>query len=296
MNHYRVLLAEDNPVNQEVAREILEGLGCIVDVAANGREAVEAFVSKPYDLIFMDCQMPEMDGYEATRIIREREKSELTESENGGPGRPHITIIALTAHALQGYREECLSAGMDDYLSKPFRTEQLEEILNHWTKGKTEIAGPPRGCHDGAACVSSDQQTLGGTKEGTTVEGDPSLNQNPIDYKALEQIYALQKNGSPDLLKKVIDMFLRDAPERIATIRDAVMSGNATTIQRTAHSLKSSSATVGAMALSSLCKELESMGGTNTVDHAPELLSRVEAEYRAVEAALHGSIPGTMTS
>ncbi|WP_026842848.1 response regulator [Citrifermentans bremense] len=119
----RVLLAEDNPVNCEVAFAMIAALGCQVDVAQDGREAVEAFTRQPYDLIFMDCQMPEMDGYQATRAIRQREL---------GSGR-HTTVIALTAHAMAGAREHCLSAGMDDYLSKPFNLAQLQELIAKWT-------------------------------------------------------------------------------------------------------------------------------------------------------------------
>ncbi|BCG45326.1 ATP-binding region ATPase domain protein [Citrifermentans bremense] len=119
----RVLLAEDNPVNCEVAFAMIAALGCQVDVAQNGKQAVEAVKQQPYDLIFMDCQMPEMDGCQATRAIRQQEL---------GSGR-HTTVIALTAHAMEGAREYCLSAGMDDYLSKPFNLEQLQELIAKWT-------------------------------------------------------------------------------------------------------------------------------------------------------------------
>jgi len=108
----------------------------------------------------------------------------------------------------------------------------------------------------------------------------------------LEQIYAIQKNGTSDLLNKVINIFLKDAPERIKTIRDALMSGDASVVQRTAHSLKSSSANVGAVHMSFLCKEIESMGRANTITHVAELLSQVETEYEAVEAALRGKFQG----
>jgi two-component system, sensor histidine kinase and response regulator len=120
-----VLLAEDNPINQEVVREMLENLGCQVDVVGNGREAVGAISSATYDLVFMDCQMPEMDGYEATRSIRQRETTQIE-------GRARIPIIALTGLAMEGDREQCLAAGMDDYLSKPFRMKELQAILTRW--------------------------------------------------------------------------------------------------------------------------------------------------------------------
>jgi PAS domain S-box-containing protein len=122
-----VLLAEDNPVNQEVGRLILEALGCEVDVADNGRIAAEAVFENDYDLVFMDCQMPELDGYGATRLIRQMEKE-------GDAGRRPVTIVALTAHAMEGDREQCLAAGMDDYLPKPFNPDQLAAVLKRWTR------------------------------------------------------------------------------------------------------------------------------------------------------------------
>jgi CheY-like chemotaxis protein len=120
-----VLLVEDNPVNQEVAKATLENLGCRVDTASDGRRALDAVSLHTYDLVLMDCQMPVMDGYETTRQIREGEK-------NAGSKRRRIPIIALTAHAMQGDREECIAAGMDDYLTKPFTREQLMSVLKKW--------------------------------------------------------------------------------------------------------------------------------------------------------------------
>jgi signal transduction histidine kinase/DNA-binding response OmpR family regulator len=129
---YRVLVAEDNLVNQEVTRGMLESLGCRVEVAGTGREAVEALAgASRYDVVFMDCQMPEMDGYEATRLIREAEANRQP-PERSGAGVAHLPIIALTAHALEGDRKKCLDAGMDDYLSKPFSLEQLTAVLDRW--------------------------------------------------------------------------------------------------------------------------------------------------------------------
>jgi CheY-like chemotaxis protein len=123
----RILLAEDNPVNQEVGRLILESLDCLVDVVDDGSHAVEAVFSQDFDLVFMDCQMPEVDGYEASRMIRKRE------GRTGG-GKRRIPIIALTAHAMEGDREQCLAAGMDDYLAKPFNAVQIATVLRKWVK------------------------------------------------------------------------------------------------------------------------------------------------------------------
>jgi CheY-like chemotaxis protein len=122
----RVLLAEDNPVNQELGRMVLEALDCEADVVCNGREAVEAVINKDYDLVLMDCQMPEMDGYEATRIIRQRESESKAENRR-------IYIVALTANAMDGDRELCLTAGMDDYVAKPFKPHQIRNLLDRCT-------------------------------------------------------------------------------------------------------------------------------------------------------------------
>ncbi len=137
----QVLIVEDNRVNQEVARCILENLGCRVEVASNGREAVEVFSKTPYDLVLMDCQMPELDGYEATQIIREKEKEEEKSRIEQGLNLRRTPIIALTAHAMKGDREQCLAAGMDDYLGKPFNQSQLSTILKRWLppKGATDL-------------------------------------------------------------------------------------------------------------------------------------------------------------
>jgi CheY-like chemotaxis protein len=119
-----VLVVEDNLVNQKVAVRLLENMGCRVDVAANGHEAVEASDRNPYDCIFMDCQMPELDGYEATGLIRRREA--------GAGAGSHVPIIAMTANALEGDRERCLAVGMDDYVSKPVKRDELESTLERW--------------------------------------------------------------------------------------------------------------------------------------------------------------------
>ena len=127
----RILLAEDNPVNQLVAQEMLQAIGCEVDVAGNGKEAIEILSKERYDLVLMDCQMPEMDGFGAARLIRERESVQSPKGD-GEKQVVHIPIIALTANAMEGDRERCLEAGMDDYLSKPFKREQLQDALRKW--------------------------------------------------------------------------------------------------------------------------------------------------------------------
>ena len=133
----RVLLAEDQPVNQEVARCMVESFGCRVEVALNGQEALDALSKAPYDLVLMDCQMPELDGYAATRIFRERETQKAKNQSGQAQAIRRTPIIAMTAHAMQGDREQCLAAGMDDYLSKPFNRDRLFVVLKGWLSSKS---------------------------------------------------------------------------------------------------------------------------------------------------------------
>jgi len=291
-----ILIAEDNPINQEVTRGMLETLGCRVDAAVNGREALEASSRTAYDLIFMDCHMPEMDGYEATKAIREREakRSQGPVSARAMPSR--LPIIALTADAIQGTKEQCLKAGMDDYLSKPFTIDQLSAVISRWID---EQAGAT------ASLLES------GVREGTSADGDrfPSGSPQPVavepasrepasdpvlDKDFLQRISSLQGQGASDLLIKVVTAYLDDTPRRLQQLREAISSLSAPAIREVAHSLKSSSANLGALNLSSLFKELEMMSRNNSLDKASELLSRIEKEYVAVEAALKAELGGRM--
>ena len=194
--HGRILLTEDSPVNQEVALNMLENLGCQVDVAGNGREAIEALERTTYDLVFMDCQMPTMDGYEATRYIRNREVAAAQQS---------ITIIALTANAMQGDRERCLAAGMTDYLSKPFELRQLQDMLARWL--------PPQPAPEAAQrqLVTPPVANVAPAVEQGVL---PSTS---IDHKSLAAIRALQRDGKPDVLSKVIQMYFVHSPKLLDT-------------------------------------------------------------------------------
>ena len=133
----RVLLAEDQPANQEVARCMVESFGCRVEVASNGQEALDALSKTPYDLVLMDCQMPELDGYAVTRIFRERETQKAKNQSGQAQAIRRTTIIAMTAHAMQGDSEQCIAAGMDDYLSKPFNRDRLFAVLIGWLPSKS---------------------------------------------------------------------------------------------------------------------------------------------------------------
>ena len=277
----RVLLVEDNLVNQEVSRHMLESFGCTVDIAQHGKEAVEANKQKQYDVIFMDGQMPIMDGYEATRIIRQEENA------NNGQSLRHIPIIALTAHAMQGDREVCLAAGMDDYLPKPFDRQQLAEVLHRWIKdsGRAAVVTESKGAKHPPA--PGEPAPAGQAQPQARDLGQNQEDQTPaIDQKALQGIRSLQSPGAPNLLHKMITLYLDDSSKKLDELRAGISIGEATAIHKIAHGLKSASANLGATRLSSLFKELEMMGKSNEIGSAPSLLSQIETEYLSVKGEL----------
>ena len=261
----RVLLAEDNPVNVEVAKAMLESLGLQAHVARNGLEALEAVRAGDYEAVLMDCQMPVMDGFAATSAIRRDERE-----SDAMRARPHtLPIIAITANALQGDREACLAAGMDDYLSKPFTQQQLAAVIGRW------IALPIAGSvHHGDAPPALPE------------EAREVIHRDVINTAALEKIRALSRDGGDALVQKVINAYVGDVPQHLRMLRQAIGATDAGTVKRVAHSLKSASANVGAEALAGLCKDLEHLGRADTVEGADTLLADMEHEFQAVRHSL----------
>jgi two-component system sensor histidine kinase/response regulator len=260
-----VLLAEDNPVNVEVAKAMLESLGLQAQVAQNGLEALEAVRSKTFEAVLMDCQMPVMDGFAATSEIRREEQD---------AGRPRtLPIIAITANALQGDREACLAAGMDDYLSKPFTQAQLAGVIGRW------IALPL------SSSVHHDQAVPTLPPEAREV-----IQRDVINARALENIRALSQQGGDALVRKVVRAYVGDVPQHLRTLRQAVGGQDADTLRRVAHSLKSASANVGADTLARLCKDLEQMGRNASVTGAATLLTDMEEEFQAVRQSLNAML------
>lgn len=259
-----VLLAEDNAINQAVAVDMLESLQCQVDVVSNGREVLEALSQRAYDVILMDCQMPEIDGLEATRTIRAQEAS----------GGAHLPIIALTAHALQGDRDKCLAAGMDDYLSKPFSYEQLQAMLARWLPAAVPLV---RTTSASAGSPSPDMPVA-------TTLPDESL--SPLDTSTLNRLRSLSRPGEPDVLYRVAQLYLAETALFLPTLHDAVAQGNALAIRHTAHSFKSASGNIGALHLMALCQELEQCGREQRLTSTPAMLQQIVVEYAAVRRAL----------
>lgn len=266
-----VLLAEDNEVNQEVARSMLEKIGCTVDVVDNGAKAVEALTAQKYDLVLMDCQMPVLDGYEAVRVIRELEQSVEFRHPDGPDGRRRIPVVALTAHAMQGDRERCLAAGMDDYLSKPFTIDNLSSMIIKW------LPDPAEPYSEGVSAPLAEIDRTSSDR----------MDHSPhIQKKVLDSIRALQKEGSFDVLKKVIGIYLDKSPELLARLRTSVENRDIEEIRISVHNLGSSSANVGAMKLKALCRDLEAKARNNTIQDPSSAFLDIKEEYEHVRDAL----------
>jgi len=256
----RILLAEDNQINQLVAVEHLEDLGCQVTVAANGREAVNAAQRDTYDLVFMDCQMPEMDGFEATKTIRANER--LTDQ--------HVPIVALTAHALADDRQKCLDAGMDDYLSKPFKLEQLYDTLSRFLEAITD-------------------QTNSAEDDNTAIlENHPPHPDTGLDTA----IIAPLRVGKPDLWKKLVGVYLKNSSETLTALEQALAAGDSASVLLMVHTLRSSSANVGGMRLSELCQNFETAIREERLMDGPAKFKEIRQEFDVVAAELKKDIEG----
>ncbi|WP_224981695.1 response regulator [Geomonas agri] len=258
----QVLLVEDNTVNQEVGKGMLESLGCRVKVVEDGAAAVSEVQRTRYDVVFMDCQMPVMDGLEATRRIR------LWEQGSG----TRIPIIALTAYAMPGDRVACLEAGADDYLSKPFTCEQIAKAMERQLDGVATTMAAAHG---------------EGEAEPAAVEPLEVISHDKMSG-ALEIIRTLPGNRGMEILRKVVDLYLASTPALLQTMREAESGGDAEKLKAAAHSFKSSSANLGALRLAGVCMELESLGRAGSTEGALPLLHQVEEEYRLVRDALRG--------
>jgi PAS domain S-box-containing protein len=250
----RILIAEDNVTNQLVALKLLEKLGYRADVAANGEEAITALQSIPYDLVLMDCQMPEMDGFEATRLIRRGE---------AGTARASIPIIAMTARAMQGDREKCLEAGMNDYMSKPVDPAALAKALDRW------LTRRPDNAYDQAAA-------------GKEAAGEPPL---PIfDKDGLND----RLMGDQQLVEEIVSIFLEDTPRRIETLKAYVAAGNATSAGDQAHAIKGAAASIGGEMLRAVAFEMEKAGRAGDVEKVKAIVPLLERGFEQLRQAVRG--------
>jgi signal transduction histidine kinase/DNA-binding response OmpR family regulator/HPt (histidine-containing phosphotransfer) domain-containing protein len=254
-----VLVAEDNSVNREVVTGILESMGIRVVSAPNGRVAVEMFEAQNFDAVLMDCEMPILDGLEATRRLRQYE-SRRAEADCATEPRSRTPIVALTAHALTDVRERCLRAGMDDFLTKPFNDIQMGEVLRRWLK-------------------PVDRENV--TRQDGSVSSAPAA----IDTSAFSEIGAFQGSKGRARLTQIMSRFLDEAPALTASIHAAHADGSAESLSRAAHSLKSSSAVMGAQRLSERCAMIETLARDHGPSAVTQHLSELDAE---LGAAVHG--------
>ena len=245
----KILLAEDNLTNQKLATRILEKRNHSVTVVSNGREALDALETSAYDLVLMDMQMPEMDGFEATSALREREKS---------TGR-HQAVVAMTALAMNGDRERCLAVGMDGYISKPIRPQELDELLDGYIARKAAVV-PQK-----SEIVSSD-----------VVDAAQLLDRIDDDR---------------NFLAELVEIFRRDYPQSVSAVRSAIDTGNAASLQQSAHTLKGTLANLSALGASALAGELEQMGRSLNLAGAQSTLDRLASELPNVTRALEALCP-----
>ncbi|MDJ0806135.1 MAG: ATP-binding protein [Gammaproteobacteria bacterium] len=246
----RVLVAEDNSVNQEVIQRMLEMLGCDAVLVGSGQAACKAAAASSFDLVLMDCHMPGLDGFEATRCIRQQ--------ENGGV---RVPVVALTADVQTEAKDRCMAAGMDDYLSKPFTLQQLQKKIEPWLSGSEDV--PTVECQE----LEPSQETG-----------------SWLDTRALDNIKKLECAGKPSILDRVIRIYLESSPQMIADIQAALHTQDAEALRQRAHSLKSSSANLGAVSLADLSKRLEQMGADGRLQEAQLLFDDLLIDY---EHTLH---------
>lgn len=244
----RILVAEDNIINQKLALRILQKMGYVADVAANGLEVLGSLERQSYDVIFMDVQMPEMDGLAATRTIVQNYHMAK---------RPKI--IAMTANAMQGDREKCLAAGMDDYISKPILVEEVQRALERW----------------GA---------IAPTEKG---ESRPVPSADPIiDQKIIAGLREMSDKDDPDFLSELIDLFLEISPRLINDIKQHAQMADAVNLMQAAHKLKGSSFNLGARYLAGICQRIEDKGKNNNLSELDSLLEQLEKGYEQTSLEL----------
>ena len=252
-----VLVVEDNLVNQKVTALCLRRLGYEVECASNGRLAIEAASKQRFAVILMDCQMPVMDGFEATRKIRELAHGD-------------VPILAMTAAAMSKDRERCLAAGMNDYLSKPVLRADLERMLEKW--------------------VQPAPLTKPGETQEPQVRDPMSETHSVLDRSVVSSLRELGGDDDPGLFFELVHMFLSDTPERMRALSEAFDKGDPTALERAAHALKSSSANLGALGLSALFRDIESAGRERDLVRAEPLVKRTHPEFAKVEAALRSEL------
>ncbi len=256
----RILVAEDNPVNQKLISEVLKIFACELTLVENGKEAVSMNEKNQYDLILMDCQMPEMDGFQATRLIRSQEQE--SGAEEG------VVIVALTANARKEDRDKCLASGMDDYLSKPFTMAQLRDVISKWHHAR----------EGDDITINNAFATMADEVDSSEPQDEDAL----LDVNTLNGIRALQSPQSPNILEQLFDIYRGSAAELIQNIDSSIKDENCESVREFAHSLKSASGNMGARKIFELSAKIEEMGRDKEIDGAGKLLEEIDKLFPRV--------------
>ena len=267
----RVLLCDDNIVNQKVASRLLQQMGYRADLAANGLEALAALDRQPYDLIFMDVMMPEMGGLETTRLMRERQQ-QPSQFPNY---KLSIKIVAMTASAMQGDREKCLEAGMDDYVAKPVRLEDVRAIVERWAP----LAGKARAAETAVAATQI-PPTMNSPTQANPAEAPPE--EAPVDMSRLLDF----TDGDPVNLRELVTLYLDQTSQQLEQLEAAVRADAAQEVRRLAHSCAGASATCGIRRLVPLLRELERQGFEGKLINAKQLSRQASEEFERIRLFL----------
>lgn len=264
-NHARlamkVLVVEDNQVNREYAIAVLEDLGCVVSTADNGHTGIAAWRESQFDVVLMDCQMPVLDGFEAARTIRRMER------DRGVTRLQRTPMIALTANAMEGDRERCLAAGFDDYLAKPFREFELEALLETWARRPMQ----------GSATMTQPSAKEPGAEHG----GEPAARPALLDRSVLAKLDELRRPGSESLAVKTLKLFAESGARLVNDMRTGASHNDQDAIRRAAHTMKSSSAIVGALALAQAARTLEMRASTGQLTDCPAAVNEIAELFAA---------------
>jgi CheY-like chemotaxis protein len=263
----RILVTDDNVINQKVAVRLLQQFGYASDIASNGIESLTALEKQPYDVVFMDMQMPGMDGLEATRRIRETERT---------TSRRRVTIIAMTANAMLGDRERCLVAGMDDYLAKPVRPEALQAVIEKWGSSAASRIPESTGAISTTVLPASAPATLL-----PPVEDCAEM----IDFERLIEF----SGGSRTSLMEITDLYLQQTAEQLDHLQSAVEDKNAATAARFAHSSAGASGVCGIVVMEALFRRAEQLGKDNRVLDLVKILPELRAQFARVKVYLLNS-------
>ena len=282
----RILVAEDNPVNQKVAVHMLDKLGYRCDIASNGKEAVEMLEQMPYDLVLMDCQMPEMDGYTATQRIRERE---------AGTNR-HTPILAMTANAMREDRALCLECGMDGFVPKPIALDELETALDCWLPVIDKASDvTAQGEEPAPASISVSTSAVASTAAPFAAHQVVQDNMPPslsLDVSVLDGLRSLQDDNG-EFVAGLVNTYLRDTGERMGVLRTALTARDFTTIDRSAHTIKGSSGNMGATRMASISAALQQAGRGQDLTTATRLITELEVEFIRTRSLLESTFLAT---